>query len=122
MMNSQSNHQTRNTGHVLEVSDETFQNEVLSSKTPVFVDFWAPWCGPCRIIGPIFEELAQEFQGRVKFAKINVDENPVIATQMGVQAIPMMALFKDGQPVKVTVGVRPRTELAGLLRGTLKLE
>lgn len=93
------------------VTDQTFDTEVLGLKGPVLVDFWAPWCGPCRLVGPVVEELAQEMEGKVSFAKLNVDENPKTTTRYFIQAIPTLILFKEGKPVKQFVGFKPKGEL-----------
>ncbi len=90
----------------LNFTDANFKSEVLDSKTPVVVDFWAPWCGPCRIVGPIIDELTAEFAGKVKVGKINVDENSQTAGQYGVMSIPSIVFFKNGQPVKTMVGAQ----------------
>ncbi len=93
------------------VSDSTFDSEVLSSETPVLVDFWAPWCGPCRMIAPVVESLAQEYQGRLTVAKLNVDENPATAQKYQVMGIPTLILFKGGEPVERIVGYMPKEDL-----------
>ena len=90
----------------LTFTDSSFKQEVLESKQPVVVDFWAPWCAPCRIVSPIIDELAREFAGKVKVGKINVDENPKVAGQYGVMSIPSIVFFKNGQPVKTMVGAQ----------------
>lgn len=92
----------------LVITDSNFQQEVAQSKMPVLVDFWAPWCGPCRIIGPIVEELAKEFAGKVKVGKLNVDENQQTAGEFGVMSIPTLLFFKDGQPVDSVVGAQSK--------------
>jgi thioredoxin 1 len=95
-------------GPVIEVSDATFENEVAKSATPVFVDFWAPWCGPCRSVAPIVEELANHYQGKVKVAKINVDDSPEVAQKFMVTSIPTFILFKNGQAADRTLGAMPK--------------
>lgn len=91
-------------GAPVQISDATFRKMVLNSDRPVLVDFWAPWCGPCRMIAPALEEMASEFAGKVRIVKLNVDENPASAQQYGVQSIPTLILFKDGKPVQRQVG------------------
>jgi thioredoxin 1 len=97
--------------NVKEVGDATFRKEVLDSTVPVLVDFWAPWCGPCRMVSPLVEELAGDFVGKVTFVKLNTDENPTTATSYGIRSIPTLMIFKAGQPVGQIVGFRPKTEL-----------
>jgi thioredoxin 1 len=96
---------------VAELSDNTFQTEVLQASEPVLVDFWAPWCGPCRMITPVIEELASENAGSVKFAKLNVDEHPNIAAKYDVSSIPTLLVFKSGEVVDRYVGVQPKARL-----------
>ncbi len=91
-----------------EFTDANFQNEVLESDQPVLVDFWAAWCGPCRLIGPTIEELANQYDGTVKVGKLNVDENPQSAGGFGINSIPAVLLFKDGKVVETLVGVQPK--------------
>ncbi|MEJ2124729.1 MAG: thioredoxin [Alphaproteobacteria bacterium] len=93
------------------VSDSTFEAEVLKSSQPVVVDFWAEWCGPCRMIAPALEELSQELEGTVKIVKLNIDENPHIAAQYGVRGIPTLLLFKGGQVAAQRVGAQPKAQL-----------
>jgi len=95
------------------VTDTNFDNEVVKSVTPVLVDFWAVWCGPCRFQDPILEEVASEYQGKVKIAKLNVDENPQTAGKFGIMSIPTLMLFKNGQPVKTMIGVQSKETLTG---------
>ena len=95
----------------LTFSDLNFQNEVISSKTPVLVDFWAPWCGPCKIVGPIVEELADEYGDKLKVGKLNVDDNLQVSSQYGVMSIPTLMVFKDGQPLKTMVGAQSKDAL-----------
>lgn len=89
-------------------TDADFQKEVLESSQPVIVDFWAPWCGPCKIVSPIIEELAKEYEGKVKVGKLNVDENPQNASKYGIMSIPSILFFKGGQPVKTMVGAQSK--------------
>ena|SRR5487761_1418175 len=98
-------------GNVAEFSDTNFQSDVLDSKQPVLVDFWAPWCGPCRMIAPLVEELASEYAGSVKVGKINIDDSPQMAQKFSVNSIPTLMVFKGGQPVETFVGVQPKTKL-----------
>jgi len=93
------------------VSDSDFDQIVLQSKTPVLVDFWAAWCGPCRMVAPVVEELAGEYAGKITVAKLNVDENPKTASQYGIMSIPTLLIFKKGAPVSNIVGFRPKAEL-----------
>ena len=96
---------------VQQVTDADFDKSVLQGGKPALVDFWAPWCGPCRIIGPIVEELAPSYQGRAIIAKVNVDDNPQIAQRYGITSIPTLMMFKDGKLVDRLVGAMPKGEL-----------
>src|SRR3712207_6906079 len=80
-----------------DVTDQTFETEVINAETPTLVDFWAPWCGPCRMVAPIVEELAGEYEGRVKFVKLNTDENPAVSSRYGIRSIPTLLVFKGGE-------------------------
>ena len=91
-------------GNVKEITESTFKTDVLENSLLVLVDFWAPWCGPCRMIAPVVEELANDYAGKVSVVKINVDDNPSIATRYGVQSIPTVLFFKGGQPVERIIG------------------
>jgi thioredoxin 1 len=95
-----------------EVTDASFQNDVLESEMPVLVDFWAPWCGPCRMVAPVVDELSDEYDGKVAFYKLNTDENPGIATTYGIRSIPTLLVFKEGDVVGQIVGFRPKKDLA----------
>lgn len=101
------------------VSDQDFKQEVLEHQGVALVDFWAPWCGPCRVLGPVVEELAEEYAGRVKVLKLNVDENPRSPNEYGVQGIPMLLFFKDGARVADMVGVRPKQAIVAQLNELL---
>ncbi|HZH51921.1 MAG TPA: thioredoxin [Microvirga sp.] len=96
----------------VKVTDASFPQDVLNSSEPVVVDFWAEWCGPCRMIGPALEEISNEMAGKVKIAKINVDENPQVASQYGIRSIPALMMFKGGQVVAQKIGAAPKGDLA----------
>ncbi|MCX8012066.1 MAG: thioredoxin [Desulfobacterota bacterium] len=106
-------------GKEIILNDNNFQEEVINSPSLVMVDFWAEWCGPCRIIGPIVEEIAQEFSGRVKVGKLNVDENRITASRYGIQGIPTLLFFKGGQLVNQIVGIQPKSRLVELINKLL---
>ena len=97
----------------VKVTDDTFDQEVLRSDVPVLVDFWAEWCGPCKMIGPALEELAVEFDGKIKVAKINVDDNPSVPSKYGIRGIPALFMFKNGEMVSNRTGALPKTALKG---------
>ncbi len=97
------------------VTDSSFTEQVLESEVPVLVDFWAPWCGPCRMVAPVVEEIAEQYEGQVKVVKLNTDENPQVASQYGIRSIPTLMIFKDGQRVDMVVGAVPKTTLANTL-------
>ena len=99
----------------MSVNDEQFKTEILNSSEPVLVDFWAAWCGPCRMVAPVLEELAGEYDGRVKILKVNVDENPDTASRYGIMSIPTLILFKNGEPAQTIVGFRPKEELKKII-------
>lgn len=101
------------------VDMNSFQSDVLQASEPVVVDFWAEWCGPCKMISPALEEIAGEMNGKIKVAKLNIDENPEIAAQYGVRSIPTLMLFKDGEVADVKVGAAPKTALSAWLDGAV---
>jgi thioredoxin 1 len=92
------------------LTDATFDGEIADSGTPIIVDFWAPWCGPCRMVGPVIDEIAQEHGDKVAVGKVNVDENPAIAQKYGIMSIPTIILFKDGEPAKKVIGARSKAD------------
>ncbi len=102
-----------------EVTDTTFDTEVVKGDLPTLVDFWAPWCGPCRMVAPIVEELSEEYSGRVNFYKLNTDENPSITAKFGVRSIPALIIFKDGELKDTVVGFRPKSDLKKRLDAAL---
>ncbi len=104
-----------NQTETLKVTDSTFEQEVLNANEPVLVDFWADWCGPCHTISPVIEELAGEYLGRLRVAKVNVDENPEAPARFGIRSIPTLMLFKDGELKEKVVGVQPKSQLNGLI-------
>ncbi len=106
-------------GATVNVTADSFQQDVLDSELPVLVDFWAEWCGPCRVVAPILEELAAETEGRLTIAKVNVDENPQLAAAYGVSGIPMFAVFQGGEIVKQMVGAKPKQAFKNDLRDIL---
>jgi thioredoxin 1 len=101
------------------VTDASFDADVLGSSEPVVVDFWAEWCGPCRMISPALEEIATEMEGKVRIAKLNVDENPNMAIRYGVRSIPTLILFKNGEPASMQVGARPKSQLSDWIKDAL---
>lgn len=106
-------------GKIIEITNDTFQDTVLKSETPVVVDFWASWCGPCRMVAPIMEELADDFEGRIKVAKVNVDDQGELAAQFRIMSIPTILIFKNGQIAEKIVGARSKGEFVELIEKQL---
>jgi len=104
---------------ILYLSDDDFENTISQANTPVLVDFWAPWCGPCRMLGPIIEELAGDYAGKVMVAKVNTDESPATPGRFDIMSIPTLLLFKDGELVDRAVGMRPKPALKEWIDGVL---
>jgi len=102
----------------VKVDNSNFQAEVMESDVPTVVDFWAEWCGPCKMIGPSLEELSDEMAGDVKITKLNIDENPDLAAQFGVRSIPTLLIFKNGEPAGMQVGAKPKSALASWIKST----
>ncbi|MBD2181745.1 MULTISPECIES: thioredoxin [Oscillatoriophycideae] len=98
-----------------QVTDATFEQEVIQSEIPVLVDFWAPWCGPCRMVAPVVDEIADQYKDQVKVVKLNTDENPNVASKYGIRSIPTLMIFKGGQRVDMVVGAVPKTTLSNTL-------
>lgn len=96
---------------IMELSDASFDNEVIKSDLPVLVDFWAPWCGPCRAVAPIVEEISSAYEGKIKVGKVNVDENPSITMKFGIRSIPTLLVFKGGEAVEQIIGAVPKGEI-----------
>lgn len=106
---------TNGDGTASVVTDATFEAEVLKSDVPVLVDFWAPWCGPCRMIAPLIDQLAEEYEGKLKAVKLNTDESPSVATEYGIRSIPTVMIFKDGQKLDTVIGAVPKSTLTGTI-------
>lgn len=106
--------------NVINATDANFEEKVVKSDVPVLVDFWAPWCGPCRMVGPVLEELADEYEGKALVVKVNIDEEQGVAGAMGVRSIPTVALFHGGEVKDMLIGARPKGDFAKLIDGALK--
>lgn len=96
---------------ILELSDSVFESEVINSDKPVLVDFWAPWCGPCKALAPVIDEISKDNEGKVKVGKVNVDENPEISMKFGIRSIPTLIVFKDGDVLEQVIGAVPKSEI-----------
>ncbi len=103
------------TDHVTAITDDTFEQEVLKSDTPVLVDYWAEWCGPCKAVGPVLEDLAPEYDGKVKIVKLNIDENPNTPPKYGIRSIPTLMLFKNGAVESTQIGALSKAQLSDFL-------
>jgi thioredoxin 1 len=103
----------------LEITDSSFQTEVNASALPVLVDFWAPWCGPCKMVAPVLEELAQEYTGKIKIVKLNVDQNQQVAAQFGISSIPTLIMFKNGKETGKMIGFQSKDALKKMIAGLL---
>ena len=102
-----------------EFTDGNFETEVLKAETPVLVDFWEPWCGPCRMVAPIVEEISNEYAGKIKVGKVNTDDNQMIASQYGIMSIPTIMIFKDGEVVERVIGAQPKAALTSKIESVL---
>jgi len=105
--------------NIIHLSDDTFQKEVIESSIPVLVDYWAEWCGPCKMIAPILDDLVSEYNGKLKIAKLNIDENPQTPTKFGIRGIPTLMIFKDGNPEATKVGALSKSQLTAFIDSTI---
>jgi thioredoxin 1 len=105
--------------NIIHLSDDTFQKEVIESNIPVLVDYWAEWCGPCKMIAPILDDLVSDYDGKLKIAKLNIDENPQTPTKFGIRGIPTLMIFKDGNPEATKVGALSKSQLTAFIDSTI---
>jgi thioredoxin 1 len=105
--------------NIIHLSDDTFQKEVIESSIPVLVDYWAEWCGPCKMIAPILDDLVSDYDGKLKIAKLNIDENPQTPTKFGIRGIPTLMIFKDGNPEATKVGALSKSQLTAFIDSTI---
>jgi len=105
--------------NIIHLSDDTFQKEVIESNIPVLVDYWAEWCGPCKMIAPVLDDLVSEYDGKLKIAKLNIDENPQTPTKFGIRGIPTLMIFKDGNPEATKVGALSKSQLTAFIDSTI---
>ena len=105
--------------NIIHLSDDTFQKEVIESSIPVLVDYWAEWCGPCKMIAPILDDLVSEYNGKLKIAKLNIDENPQTPSKFGIRGIPTLMIFKDGNPEATKVGALSKSQLTAFIDSTI---
>jgi thioredoxin 1 len=105
--------------NVANINDADFEQEVIKSDVPVLVDFWAPWCGPCKMVGPVLEQIAEQYAGKAKVVKVNVDDNKQIAGSLGIQSIPTVVLYKGGEVVEKVVGARPKGDFETMLNNAI---
>ena len=105
--------------NIIHLSDDTFQKEVIESSIPVLVDYWAEWCGPCKMIAPILDDLVSEYDGKIKIAKLNIDENPQTPSKFGIRGIPTLMIFKDGNPEATKVGALSKSQLTAFIDSTI---
>ena len=105
--------------NIIHLRDDTFQKEVIDSSIPVLVDYWAEWCGPCKMIAPILDDLVSEYDGKLKIAKLNIDENPQTPTKFGIRGIPTLMIFKDGNPEATKVGALSKSQLTAFIDSTI---
>ena len=105
--------------NIIHLSDDTFQKEVIESSIPVLVDYWAEWCGPCKMIAPILDDLVSEYDGKLKIAKLNIDENPQTPIKFGIRGIPTLMIFKDGNPEATKVGALSKSQLTAFIDSTI---